>query len=100
MYDWMADIASAGVIGFSIFSLSPVPMPSSYGSASLGFDATEINASLDKNSDTNGSKKIIQYNTINQEGIMGPKQAADFAVKAVTDKLEEENLITGKTKTE
>lgn len=102
MYDWMADIASAGVNGFSSFSLSPVPMPSisGYGSASLGFDATEINASLDKNTDANGSKKIIQYNTINQEGIMGPKQAADFAVKAVTDKLEEENLITGKTKTE
>jgi hypothetical protein len=67
------------------------------GTASLGFDATEINASLDNNQDANSSKKIIQNNYINQEGIMGPKEAADFAVKAVTDKLEEENLITGKS---
>jgi len=67
------------------------------GTASLGYDTTEINDTLTLNSEDPSRQKIIQYNTINQEGIMGPKQAAEFIVKSVIEQLEQENLITGKS---
>lgn len=67
------------------------------GTASLGYDATKINDTLTLNSEDPSRQKIIQYNTINQEGIMGPKQAAEFIVKSVIEQLEQENLITGKS---
>lgn len=67
-----------------------------YGSASLGYDATEINGLIDTNG--NSQPNIVNYNTtVNQEGIMSLEDAADFIVRAVKDRLWKENLIKGKT---
>jgi hypothetical protein len=99
MYGWMSDIASAGMLGFSTFSLNSVATPSvstsGYGSASLGFDATEINNTLSTSSNGNQKAQIVQY--INQEGIMSEEEAATRIVKAVKDQLWKENLIKGKS---
>ncbi|MDP1553698.1 MAG: hypothetical protein Q8M06_11865 [Methanobacteriaceae archaeon] len=96
-----ANLAAAGLgdailEGFGSPSLS-VGGSLEYDTASLGFDATELNNSLTVNSEDPTRQKITQNNYITQEGIMGPKQAAEFIVKSVIEKLEEENMITGKT---
>ncbi|OEC87895.1 MULTISPECIES: phage tail protein [Methanobacterium] len=80
--------------GFGSPSLS-VATPTGYGSASLGFDATEINNSLTATSNGNNQRPIVQY--INQEGIMSEAEAADRIVKAVKEQLWKENLIAGKS---
>lgn len=100
MYSWMAGIAAAGMSGFSSFSLNGIntTYPSisvGYGSASLGYDATEINSTLSANAKENSKAQIVQY--INQEGIMSLDEAADFIVQAVKDELWKENLIEGKS---
>ena len=96
-----ANLAAAGLgdailEGFGSPSLS-VGGSLEYDTASLGFDATELNNSLTVNSEDPTRQKITQNNYITQEGIMGPKQAAEFIVKSVIEQLEQENLITGKT---
>jgi hypothetical protein len=104
MFAWASDIAGAGSLGFSSFSLNGIntALPSvssgynsSYGSASLGFDATEINNALSINANGNNQRPIVQY--INQEGIMSENEAATRIVQAVKDQLWKENLIEGKS---
>jgi len=68
----------------------------SYGSASVGFDATEINSVLNANG--NSQPNVVNYNntTVNQEGIMSQREAAEFIVQAITEQLRKENMISGK----
>ena len=99
MFAWASDIAYAGILGFSTFSLGNVAMPSlspvGYGSASLGFDATEINNVLSLNSNENNKRPINV--TVYQDGIMSQEEAAEFTVNAIVEQAEKENLITGKS---
>lgn len=94
-----ANSAAAG-LGNSILSGFGSPTLSvgtsiGYGSASLGFDASEINKMINKNEKS--QSQIVNYNTtVNQEGIMSLDEAATFIVQAVKDQLWKENIISGK----
>jgi len=98
MFAWASDIAYAGTLGFSSLNLSGITTPnlsSGYGSASLGYDATEINNVLSANSNENSKAQIIQYIDLN--GIMSEEEAATTIVNAIVEQAEKENLITGKS---
>ncbi|MCZ3365390.1 MULTISPECIES: hypothetical protein [Methanobacterium] len=100
MFKWASSIAYAGTLGFSTLNMEDIKTPNlsiGYGSASIGFDATEINASILENRES--QPNIINYNdvTVNQDGIMSLGDAADFIIKAVVDQMNRENLITGKS---
>ena len=95
-------LGAAIISGFSNFSLNginttypSISASAGYGSASLGYDATEINNVLSANSNENSKAQIIQYIDLN--GIMSEEEAATTIVNAIVEQAEKENLITGKS---